>query len=126
MPGWVMAHGFAPAFGALYDIPHGKTCAILLPHAMRFNCATVPQKMAAIGRLLPGPSSASDSVMANKAVLEVEKLVKDLGIPSDFSAYQIPKTEIDAICERSKGNSLDGNPVLVSQEKAKEFLETLL
>lgn len=122
-----MAHGFAAALGAMYDIPHGKACAILLPHTMRFNRKAVLQKMAAIGsRVMPGLTADSELEMADNAVIEIGLLVRALDIPADFKSYSINKTDFDAIYERSKGNSMDGNPIPITYDQAKIFLEPLL
>jgi alcohol dehydrogenase class IV len=121
-----MAHGFAPALGALYDIPHGKACAILLPHALQYNRDYATAKIAQLGRILTGDSSGTDDKMAEFAIVEIQKQVSALGIPGDFSSYAIPASDIPRIVERAQGNSMNGNPVTVSPEQAAAFIKNLL
>jgi alcohol dehydrogenase class IV len=121
-----IAHGFAPAVGAMYDVPHGKACAILLPHAMRFNRDAALPKLANIGRLLFGDTGKPMEIMAEEAISAIRQLVDELNIPSDFTWLQVNPDDIGDLVERSKGNSLKGNPAAVSPDEARGFIEPLL
>jgi acetaldehyde dehydrogenase/alcohol dehydrogenase len=40
-----ICHSLAHKFGALFHLPHGLTCAILLPHVIRYNACVHPTRM---------------------------------------------------------------------------------
>lgn len=120
-----VAHGFAPAFGALYNIPHGKACAILLPNAMRYNLTTVQEKFATIGRIV-GSKATSETKQAEDAISFIQNTNDLLHIPRDFRKMRIPETHWISIIERSRGNSMKGNPIEITDSKALEFLRGIL
>ncbi|MEW6234825.1 MAG: iron-containing alcohol dehydrogenase [Candidatus Omnitrophota bacterium] len=117
-----LAHGFASGLGALYDIPHGKACAILLPHAMRINLNAAQAKLARIGALFSNSGSANEEALADRAVKVIEQLTAELGIPADLKSLRIPTDELDLLAKMSMGNSMRGNLVEITQELAKELL----
>ena len=76
-------HSMAHGLSALYDMPHGKACAILLPTAMKFNAPKTGDKYRKIAVAM-GVNGAEKMSIANArkaAVAAVEKLAKDVGIP---------------------------------------------
>lgn len=121
-----MAHGFAPALGAMYDVPHGKACAILLPHAMQYNQNAALPKFADLGRIISERPNQTEQELADRAIHGISQLITDLGIPRDFKYLNVKEEDIDPIVERSKGNSMNGNPIPVTDDMAREFLVSLL
>jgi alcohol dehydrogenase class IV len=118
-----MAHGFASGLGALYDIPHGKACAILLPHMMRYNVHAALEKMARIGYILHDSPVGSEENLAGFAIQQIEKLNEEFGIPADLKSLDIPPSEYDLLIEMSMGNSMSGNPLEITLDKARVILE---
>ena len=51
-PAMGVHHGLAQLVGGRTGIPHGLANAILLPHAIRFNAAAVPDEVARLGAAL--------------------------------------------------------------------------
>ena len=45
-----VGHSLAHALGAVFEIPHGRACGLVLPHVIRYNGAEVP------GKNLPSPT----------------------------------------------------------------------
>ena len=79
-------HSMAHGLSALYDMPHGKACAILLPTAMKFNAPKTGDKYRKIAVAM-GVNGAEKMSIANArkaAVAAVEKLAKDVGIPPNL------------------------------------------
>lgn len=88
--GPIPVHNFAHAYGALFRIPHGLANAVLLPVVMEQIPALYVPKIKELAEALrldvkdKGPESLLDEVIVKIAALQ-----KKVGLPSDFSDYQI-------------------------------------
>ncbi|MBN2330098.1 MAG: iron-containing alcohol dehydrogenase [Candidatus Omnitrophica bacterium] len=120
-----MAHGFASGLGALYDAPHGKVCAVLLPHAVKFNRCAQLDKLARIGRLLTGDASLPKGDCADLLIQYLYDLNREFGIPADLREFNIPKDEHPLLIKMSMGNSMSGNPITITENVARTILEAL-
>lgn len=121
-----MAHGFASGLGAVYDIPHGKVCAILLPHALKFNLHFRREKLAKLGRLLTDDRSLTTDEYVHLLVREIDDMNKEFNIPANLKLLDIAKKDIDTIVKMSMGNSMSGNPIEITPDIAQTFLESLI
>lgn len=119
------AHGVAAALGCLYGIPHGIACAILIPHVMRMNARSFLGRFADVGRALTG-RDGSEEEMVDSAVAFVEKLARDLGIPTDLARYDIPKTDAERIAGAVSTSSMSGNPLPMDAAATAAFAASLL
>jgi alcohol dehydrogenase class IV len=97
-------HGMAHPLGGHYDVPHGVANAILLPHIMKFNLMTCPDRFRNIAIAL-GENVEGLTLMeaAEKAVTAVKKLCRDLQIPSlktfNIDPASLPRLAEDAVKE---------------------------
>ena len=119
------AHGIAASLGSLYGIPHGIACAILIPHVMRMNARSFPGRYAEVGRALTG-RGGSEQEMVDSAVAFVEKLARDLSIPTDLALYDIPKSDAERIAGAVSGSSMSGNPLPMDGAATAAFVTSLL
>ena len=105
-------HSMAHGLSALYDMPHGKACAILLPTAMKFNAAKSGDKYRAIAVAL-GVKGAEKMPLAKArqaAIAAVEKLAKDVGIPANLKGV-LKKEDIPFLAESAYADACrPGNP----------------
>ena len=105
-------HAMAHGLSALYDMPHGKAYAILLPTAMKFNAAKTGTKYREIARAM-GVKNVDKMTMPQyrKAAVEaVEKLAKDVGIPADLKGV-LKKEDIKFLAESAYADACrPGNP----------------
>lgn len=80
-------HAIAHQFGGFYNLPHGVCNAILLPHVCRFNLPSNEQRFAdialALGENLEGLTLTES---AEKAINAIERLKKELNIPTGFTS----------------------------------------
>ncbi len=120
-----LAHGFASGLGAVCDVPHGKVCAMLLPHALRINREAAQAKIARIGQFFAGDRGRSEEALAETAIASITQLTMDLGIPMDLKELNIEDDQVDLIVKRSMGNSMNGNPLPIDEDKATEILQQL-
>ena len=105
-------HAMAHGLSALYDMPHGKACAILLPTAMKFNASKSGTKYREIARAMgvKNVDKMSQSEYRKAAVAAVEKLAKDVGIPPSLSGV-LKKEDVKFLAQSAYADACrPGNP----------------
>ena len=105
-------HAMAHGLSALYDMPHGKACAILLPVAMKFNAAKTGTKYRELARAMgvKNVDSMKQGEYRKAAIEAVEKLAADVGIPKDLKGV-LKKEDIAFLAESAfKDACRPGNP----------------
>jgi len=109
-------HALAHAFGARFQVAHGRANALMLPHVMAYNAA-VPtkfmpspyqqgyvahKKYAAVADLL-GLGGASVEEKVNNLIAATERLLDQLGFPKSIAELGINKEEFEkAVPELAK------------------------
>ena len=105
-------HSMAHGLSALYDMPHGKACAILLPVAMKFNASKTGDKYRKIA-IAMGVKGADKMPLAKArqaAIAAVEKLSRDVGIPSNLKGV-LKDEDIKFLAESAYADACrPGNP----------------
>ena len=105
-------HAMAHGLSALYDMPHGKACAILLPTAMKFNASATGGKYRAIASAMgvKGVEKMTLSAARKAAIAAVEKLAADVGIPKDLKGV-LKKEDVQFLAESAYADACrPGNP----------------
>ncbi len=105
-------HSMAHGLSALYDMPHGKACAILLPTAMKFNAPKTGVKYRAIAMAMgvKGVEKMTLPEARKAAIAAVEKLSKDVGIPTNLKGV-LKKEDVKFLAESAYADACrPGNP----------------
>ena len=105
-------HAMAHGLSALYDMPHGKACAILLPTAMKFNAQATGGKYRAIAAAMgvKGVEKMTLAAARKAAIAAVEKLAADVGIPKDLKGV-LKKEDVQFLAESAYADACrPGNP----------------
>ncbi len=105
-------HSMAHGLSALYDMPHGKACAILLPTAMKFNAPKTGGKYRAIAAAMgvKGVEKMTLPEARKAAIAAVEKLSKDVGIPTNLKGV-LKKEDVKFLAESAYADACrPGNP----------------
>jgi alcohol dehydrogenase class IV len=120
-------HGFAAPLCGMFPIPHGVACARLLPLVVEVNVralrARAPESAALaryeeVARVLTGQRDAR----AEDAVSWLNDLVAELAVPS-FDAYGVRDEDIPRVCaEARRASSMQGNPIVLTDEELAETL----
>ena len=77
------AHAMAQTLGGMVPVMHGQCVSAILPGVMEYNWMGAPQKFARIAQAMGVDTRGmSTGEAAKAAVKEVERLVRDLNIPS--------------------------------------------
>jgi len=115
-----LVHGIASGLGALKDLAHGFICAVLLPHALRYNqAAAEPQMREALAAFLNEAPLASS---LERGIAEIESLKATLGLPRDLRFLRLSGEEVQEVAVKSMGSSMSGNPVPMTVGKVVDFL----
>ena len=112
-------HGIAHPLGSLLNVPHGKCCAVLLPHILKFNAPVCEEPL---GEL----AVATGFGTAKEFVEEIIRICRELGIPANFREYGLNDTHFPFIIEKCRSNSMSGNPRPMSDEEVAELLADLI
>jgi len=115
-----VVHSLAHQLGGTYNLPHGVSNAIMLPHVMRFNASVCAEKMAqvavAMGVDISGMSADEGAVAAIDAV---EKLSADVGIPSGLAELGVKEDKLTLMAELALVDPCaPGNPRNMTLEDA--------
>ncbi len=121
-------HSMAHGLSALYDMPHGKACAILLPVAMKFNAEATDEKYRAIATAMgvKGVEAMSLGEARAAAIGAVEQLSKDVGIPADLKGV-LKEEDVAFLAESAYADACrPGNPRDCSVEEIAALYRSLM
>ena len=117
------AHAISHPLGVYYKIPHGLSCAVLLPYVMEFNLPVVTKKLAKIAECLgENISSLSETEAAQRAVENIKEILSAVGIKKNLSEWKIKEKDFSQLIKGAKGGSLNNNPRDTSDEDLIELL----
>ena len=122
-------HSMAHQLGAVYHLPHGVCCAMLLPIIERENSKRVPEKFRLVAKALGMDIvGKSDTECADYAVAEILKLSQQVGIPTKLTDLGITEEEFD-FEYLSKNAMIDacapGNPFTPTLEETISYYKEL-
>ena len=121
-------HAMAHGLSALYDMPHGKACAILLPVAMKFNAPASGTKYRNIAAAM-GVKGADRMTVAQArkaSMAAVERLAKDVGIPADLKGV-LKKEDVRFLAESAYADACrPGNPREVDVKQIEKLYLSLV
>jgi len=93
-----LSHALGHQIGPRWNVAHGVTSCITLPHAMRAIARTSPGRFEAIARALAIPFDAAHPDTAAAACADATAaLVARLGLPSRLSAVGVPQEELESV-----------------------------
>jgi alcohol dehydrogenase len=113
-----IVHSLAEPAGSHMHVPHGLCCAMYLPPVMEFNLIACPERFARIAELL-GENIAGLPVhqTAKDAVMAVEELFADCGLPATFAEAGIEfELHDDMVDQVMTFSTTRANPRLASRE----------
>lgn len=95
-----LSHSIGHQIGALYNVPHGMTSAIMLPHVMEFLLPRTFEEQAQMTEVLekaePGMTVEEKAALAPKLIKD---LVIDLNIPHRLRDFQVEKESLGQLVE---------------------------
>jgi alcohol dehydrogenase class IV len=106
-----LVHGMARPLGAYFNIPHGLSNAILLPHVMEFTYISNPEKFMNIALFMNEKIERLSLIEAAKLSVEaVKKICKDIKVPS-LKDIGIKEEELNKIAQKMAEEAIaSGSP----------------
>ena len=123
-----IVHSMAHPLSAVYDIPHGKACAMLLTAVLKFNAPATGEKYREIARVMGVPNvDVMDEATYRQAAIDViQKLADDVGIPKSLSEAGVKREDIPFLAESAFNDACTpGNPRDASLEEIIGIYESI-
>ena len=123
-----IVHSMAHPLSAVYDIPHGKACAMLLTAVLKFNAPATGEKYREIARVMgvPDVDEMDQDTYRQAAIDVIQKLADDVGIPKSLSEAGVKREDIPFLAESAFNDACTpGNPRDVSMEEIIGIYESI-
>jgi phosphonate metabolism-associated iron-containing alcohol dehydrogenase len=114
-------HSVSYPITAYFNVPHGLACAITLPEFFEFNVPSIDEDKSL--RLV----KACNGETIEDAALNIQKLIRELDLPTKLSDLGISKKDTSVIIKESfTQDRVTYNPRKLTEKKLKKILERLL
>jgi alcohol dehydrogenase class IV len=105
-------HALAHPCGALLDIHHGTTIAVVMPYVLAFNLLAIEERLTALARYLDLPLPSGRSFLG-----WVLDLRKEVGIPHTLSEIGVNSSMVPTLAAMAFSDpSCGGNPIRLSEK----------
>ena len=124
-----IVHSMAHPLSALYDIPHGKACAMMLTAVLKFNAPATGEKYRDLAKAMgvQNVDGMSKEEYQKAAIDAIQKLADDVEIPKSLLEAGVKEEDIPFLAESAKNDACTpGNPRDVSQADIEEIYRSIL
>ena len=124
-----IVHSMAHPLSAVYDIPHGKACAMLFCAVLKFNAPATGERYREIARAMgvEGVDTMSKEEYQKACIDAIQKLSDDVGIPRKLSDAGVQEKDIDFLAESAMADACTpGNPRDVTKEDIVKIYKSIL
>ena len=95
-----VSHAFGHKVGPMWQIPHGYTSCVTLPHAMRLMARVAPERFEALSEALDVDFEHRNPGSGAMACVEmVETFIDGMGLPHSLEEVGVPGGELDKVAE---------------------------
>jgi lactaldehyde reductase len=123
-----IVHSMAHPLSAVYDIPHGKACAILLTAVLKFNAEATGERYREVARAMgvAGVDKMSQPEYRKACLDAVQKLADDVGIPRHLSELGVKEKDLDFLAKSAMADACTpGNPRAVTHDQIVEIYKSI-
>lgn len=106
-------HSMAHPLSAVYDIPHGMACAILLAPVLKFNAPATGERYREVARAMgvEGVDGMDRAAYQQAAIAVVQQLADDVGIPRKLSEIGVQEKDLQFLADSAIADACTpGNP----------------
>jgi alcohol dehydrogenase class IV len=124
--GTAAVHALAYPLGGKFNIPHGVSNSMLLPHVTEFNADAIQPSMAEVAKAM---GVHGDGSTAGAAVIGcIQEWIADLGIPQNLADYGVEEKDIDGLARAALKVTrlLVNNPKVLSHQDIAGIYRRLL
>ncbi len=116
-------HAIAHQIGGYLEVPHGLLNAILLPHVMRFNAVTHPERFTGVAAAMGVETERlTPAEAAEAAIAVVVRLREKVGIPAGLAAVGVRRAHLPRFAENALHDAyITTNPRVVSREDVEQI-----
>lgn len=110
-------HAMSHQVGGLLDVPHGVVNAVLLPHVIRFNAETCPDRYAALASATGVGAEGQPAIERAQGLAErVRQLADTVGVPAGLKALGVSDEVIPRLAKTTLDDACLGtNPRAITQ-----------
>lgn len=120
-----MCHAMAHALGGATHLPHGRLCAMLLPHVMERNAEAVVGQYGQLSRVC-GLGGVTDRLALRNLTAAITRLRVALGLPGTLREAGAEVTDREGIVRAALADPCcRSNPVPVTETLLRELLEAV-
>jgi alcohol dehydrogenase class IV len=100
----------------------------MLPTALRVNQYACQKDLSSLAHLLyrQGRDTTSPRRAIGIMIERIERLCDEVGVPRRLSELGVTREQIPAIVASSRGSSMSGSPVQISDQDLADHLEAIL
>lgn len=116
-------HAIAHQIGGYLEVPHGLLNAILLPHVMRFNARTHPERFTGVAAAMGVETERlTAQEAAEAAIATVQRLREKVGVPSGLAKVGVRREHLPRFAENALHDAyITTNPRTVSREDVEQI-----
>lgn len=122
-------HSMAHPLSAVYDIPHGMACAILLAPVLKFNAPATGDRYREVARAMgvDGVDAMDQAAYQEAAIAAIQQLADDVGIPRKLSELGVKEKDLQFLADSAIADACTpGNPREVTAAQIVEIYQSIL
>ena len=122
-------HSMAHPLSAVYDIPHGMACAILLAPVLKFNAPATGERYREVARAMgvDGVDGMDQATYQQAAIAAIQQLADDVGIPRKLSEIGVQEKDLQFLADSAIVDACTpGNPRDVTATQIVDIYKAIL
>ena len=122
-------HSMAHPLSAVYDIPHGMACAILLAPVLKFNAPATGERYREVARAMgvDGVDGMDQATYQQAAIAAIQQLADDVGIPRKLSEIGVQEKDLQFLADSAIADACTpGNPRDVTAAQIVDIYKSIL
>ena len=120
-------HAVAHCLGGRYNVPHGQTCATVLPYVLKAYGATIFPQLKALSIAAGLCDLETDEALAARTFINaIEEMNKKLGIPDKVRELKEEDIPLLASAAAKEANPVYPVPILMNARELKRFFYDIL
>ena len=122
-------HSMAHPLSAVYDIPHGMACAILLAPVLKFNASATGERYREVARAMgvDGVDGMDQATYQQAAIAAIQQLADDVGIPRKLSEIGVQEKDLQFLADSAIADACTpGNPRDVTAAQIVDIYKSIL